>query len=288
MRIRGVVPVTPLVRADVLSSALDCNVFLKLEQLHPAGSFKVRGAANKLLAMKNARSVVAASTGNHGLAVASIAQRLGIRATIVLPESSNFAESIEAYGACVVRHRGDIVGTEHAARELAAREGSPFISPYNDADVIAGQGTIGLEIMRQLPDVDAVFVSVGGGGLAAGVGAVLPRDVALIACSPEHAPAMHHLIRGEREVVEQPTLSTSTAGGIERDAMTIEVCRSVIREFHLVSEEEIANAMQLLFDAEHWFVEGAAALGLAALQRQKDAFTGRNVVLVLCGRNRPR
>ena len=284
-RIRPAVAVTPLVRADALSSMLDCNVFLKLEQLHPTGSFKTRGAANKLGAMTNARGVVAASTGNHGLAVAAIAQRLGIPATIVLPASANFAHRIEAYGARVLRHDGDSAAAESAARRLAAEEGLPFVSPYNDADVIAGQGTIGLEILRQLPHLDAVFVALGGGGLAAGIGAVLPRDVALIACSPEHAATLHHLVRGGAEAVERPTLSTSTAGGVERDAITIDLCRRVVREFHLVPEEEIGSAMRLLFDAERWLVEGAAVLGLATLLRRKHELRGRTVVLVLCGRN---
>jgi threonine dehydratase len=284
-RIRPAVPVTPLVRADALSSMLDCNVFLKLEQLHPTGSFKVRGAANKLGAMKSAPGVVAASTGNHGLAVAATAQRLGIPATIVLPASTSFARRIEAYGARVLWHDGDSAGAESAARRLAAEQGLPFVSPYNDTDVIAGQGTIGLEILRQLPHVDAVFVALGGGGLAAGIGAVLPRDAALIACSPEHAATLHHLVRGGPEVVERPTLSSSTAGGVERDAITIDLCRRVVREFHLVPEEEIGSAMRLLFDAERWLVEGAAVLGLATLLRRKHELRARTIVLVLCGRN---
>jgi len=179
---------------------------------------------------------------------------------------------------------------ETYARARAADEQIPYISPYNDPEVVAGQGTIGVELAGQLPRVDAVFIALGGGGLLAGVGALLKSiwpGTVVVGCSPENSPVMIESIRAGRilDLPSRPTLSDGTAGGVEVGAITFEWCRTLADQLVTVSEDEIRQAMRAVLETHHLAVEGAAGVALAAYFRHADAWRGKNVVVILCGGN---
>ena len=236
------------------------RVFAKMENLQDTGSFKLRGATNRISLLspdEAARGIIAASNGNHGLGVAAAAQRAGIRAEIYVSAqvSPSKAQRIEKEGAKICIHGADPLEAELAARAAAQRSGRTFISPYNDAEVMAGQGTIAVELKEQIPGIDAVFVSVGGGGLIGGIGAYLKRaspETAMVGCWPENSPVLYESLRAGRIVSceELPTLSESTAGGLEEGSVTLEVCRAVVDSCVLVSEAEMcmmaADTMEAL------------------------------------------
>ncbi len=271
------------------------DVFLKLEHLQHTGSFKLRGASNKialLTADEAARGVVAASNGNHGLGVAAAARTRGIAAEVYVSAhvSPAKAKRIEALGARIRTAGDDPLTAELAARRAAEESGRVFISPYNDLDVIAGQGTLAVEMHRQIPQLDAVFVAVGGGGLIGGMGAYL-RAVApeteIVGCWAANSPVLHECLRAGRiiEVAEEPTLAESTAGNLEPGSVTLDVCQDAIDRHALVSEEEILGAMRRMARTEHWLIEGAAAVAVAAYLQDAERYRGRKVAIVLCGRN---
>ena len=292
-RIRASVRETPVEESHSLGGG--GSVYLKLEHLQHTGSFKFRGASHKialLTAGQAVAGVVAASNGNHGLGVAAAARARGIAAEVYVSAqvSPAKAQRIAAYGA-TIRHAGcDPLAAELTARRAAEASGRAFISPYNDLDVVAGQGTLALELDRQVPGLDAVFVAVGGGGLIAGVGGYLksvsPRTE-IVGCWPENAPVLYECLRAGRaiEVPERPTLSESTAGGVEPESVTLALCRGAIDRSILVSESEIRAAMRRLLETEHWLVEGAAAVAVAAFRRDARRWDGKKVAIVLCGRN---
>jgi threonine dehydratase len=294
-RIRPYVRETPLVQALALSQAGGADVFLKLENLQHTGSFKLRGAMNKLLgldAAQRARGVVAASSGNHGAAVAYACQRLGAPALIVVPELAAPAkvEAIRRLGAEVRHYGDDSLLSEHHARQHAERHGLAYISPYNDWDIVAGQGTLAAELARQLDRIDAVFVAVGGGGLIAGVAGYLKvarPGVRVVGCLPENSPVMAASVRAGRllDMPSLPTFSDGTAGGIEAGAITFELCQQSVDEYVLVSEAEIAGAVRACIAAEHLLVEGAAGVAVAAYLKEQTRFRGQSVAIVICGAN---
>jgi len=296
-RIRPHVRETPLERSPYLSQKGGAEVYLKLEHLQHTGSFKLRGATNKLLSLSSeqlSRGVIAASTGNHGMAVSYAASKLGARATIYMKEGTlpEKVELIRALGGATVFHGENPVHAESKAREVARQNGQVFISPYNDAQVVAGQGTLGVELERQLPQMDAVFISVGGGGLISGIASYLKAvntRVKIVACWPENSRVMYECMKAGRVIdfPEKETLSDSTAGGVEEGAITLELCRSLIDDCILVAEDEIRAAMKLILDKERWAVEGAAALPVAAYLQQAKNYAGRRVAVLLCGRNIP-
>jgi len=294
-RIEPLIRETPLDCSARFSSALGADVYFKAEHLQYTGSFKLRGAANRLLTLTDRQrqaGCVVASSGNHGAAVAYAMQKLGISGITFVPRHTSQAkvDAIRSYGGDV-RHFGtDGLDTELHAREFANDHGMFYLSPYNDAEVIAGQGTCGLEIVTQLPDVDTVFVAVGGGGLVSGVGSVLKRHnphIRVVGCQPEASAVMAHSVAAGRIVDEpgRPTLSDGTAGGVEADAITFGLCRVLIDEFVLVDEDAIAAAMRRFIDCEHQLIEGAAGVALAAMLRQKDVLAGRKVAVLICGGN---
>jgi len=296
-RIRPHVRETPLERSPYLSQKGGAEVYLKLEHLQHTGSFKLRGATNKLLSLSSeqlSRGVIAASTGNHGMAVSYAASKLGARATIYMKEGTlpEKVELIRALGGVTVFHGENPVHAESKAREVARQNGQVFISPYNDAQVVAGQGTLGVELERQLPQMDAVFISVGGGGLISGIASYLKAvntRVKIVACWPENSRVMYECMKAGRVIdfPEKETLSDSTAGGVEEGAITLELCRSLIDDCILVAEDEIRAAMKLILDKERWAVEGAAALPVAAYLQQAKNYASRRVAVLLCGRNIP-
>ena len=168
--------------------------------------------------------------------------------------------------------------------------GRVFISPYNDLDVVAGQGTIAVELHQQVPQLDAVFVAVGGGGLIGGIGSYLKSvspSTEIVGCWPETSPVLYECLRAGRviDVAERPTLSESTAGGLEPGSVTLPLCQSVIDRGILVSEAEIRAALRLILETEHWLVEGAAAVAVAAFRQDARRWDGKRVAIVLCGRN---
>ena len=294
-RIRPYIRETPLEESLALSQTGRADVLVKLENLQHTGSFKLRGALNKLLSLapdERACGVVAASSGNHGAALAYALRLLGAHGTIFVPEhaSSVKVAAMERYGARVERHGDDSVITESYARRYAAEHGMAYVSPYNDLAVVSGQGTIGVELVRQAEHLDAVFVSVGGGGLAAGVAGYLKAiwpHVLIVGCLPQHSPVMARSVEAGRivDMDSLPTLSDGTAGGIEPGAITFELCQQLVDEFVLVSEEEIAAAMRMFIEAHHMLIEGAAGVAVAAYLKQQQALRGQRVAIIICGAN---
>jgi threonine dehydratase len=298
--LRPYVVETPLESSLTLGQLTQGRVFLKLENLQRTGSFKVRGALAKLRSLTPGQQrvgVVAASSGNHGAAVAYGLSQLGLAGQIWVPEtvSPTKLAAIQRYGVAVRQVGDDALRTEVAARRHAEETGATYISPYNDAQVIAGQGSIGVEIARQLEGLgaappDAVFVAVGGGGLIAGISAYLKSlypGVNIIGCQPENSPVMARSIAAGHllELESLPTLSDGTAGGIEAGAITFDLCRALVDEFVLVSETEIVEAMRLFLTTEHQLLEGAAGVAIAALLKQCDRLRHQTVVVVICGAN---
>jgi threonine dehydratase len=294
-RIQPFVTETPAEPVPELLSGVNTQLVFKLENLQQTGSFKLRGASNKILSLtpqQASKGVIAASNGNHGLGIAAAARRAGIKAEVYVSShvSPVKARRIEEYGAQIHRAGDDPLEAELAARAAAAGQGKVFISPYNDLEVMAGQGTIALELQRQLPHIDAIFVAVGGGGLIGGIGAHLkhfsPRTE-IVGCWPENSPVLYESIKAGRiiEVAEQPTLSESTAGGLEPDSVTLGICRDVIDRSVLVSEDEILSAMRQVSAARSWLIEGAAGVAYAAFLKEAHWYVDKTVVIVICGGN---
>jgi threonine dehydratase len=217
---------------------------------------------------------------------------LGGSGIVFVPEqvSAEQERSIASYGVRVERRGLDCLETETAARRYAEENQLTYVSPYNDEDVIAGQGTIAVEVVRQLDTFDTIFVALGGGGLVAGIGSYLKvalPTAQVVACSPVNSPVMHHAIEAGR-VVEVPmseTLSHSTAGGIEQNSITLGLCRHAVDQRVLVSEERICEAMRSFIDDERMLIEGAAALSVAACVQEAKRFAGQRVVILICGAN---
>lgn len=293
--IRPDVEVTPLLWSPVLSSRLGCSVHLKCEHMHSVGSFKQRGALHKikrLLSIERHEEVITASTGNHGQAVAHVCRQEGILARVFVPDSTSRIkiDGIRAFGGVVHLLPGDAVTVEVAARQTALDRKISFIAPYNDIDVILGQATVATEILRQLPDVDAVFLSVGGGGLASGVGSALKTlssRTQLWGCWPEVSKGLYDSLSAGKIVAspDRHTVAEGAGGNIEHDSMTFEICQRVLTGKTFASEAEIESAMRLLIESDRQLVEGAAALALAGLEKERERFRGAKVVVVLCGRN---
>lgn len=294
-RIRPLTRETPVDRSLHLSRLGDANVYLKLEHLQHTGSFKLRGATNKILSLNDEQlrgGVIAASTGNHGMGVCYAARHAGTTATVYLPRdvSEQKLAAIKHLGGIPVLSGDDCLEAEYRAREAASKSGQVFISPYNDLQVIAGQGTTGVELARQLDRIDAVFVAVGGGGLIAGIATYLKSvspHTRVIGCWPENSRALYECLRAGRiiKVPEEPTISESTAGGVEDGSITFPLCQRLIDERALVSETEIREAMRLILDKERWIIEGSAGVAVAAYLKERERFAGQNVALILCGRN---
>jgi threonine dehydratase len=294
-RIADIVRETPLRHSQAFSDVVDADVYLKLENEQYTGSFKLRGATNCLKSLSSVqrdKGCVVASSGNHGAAIAYAMQKLDMGGVIFVPEQTSTAkvEAIRSYGGDVRFFGTDGLDTEQHAREYAVANSMYYVSPYNDAAVIAGQGTCGVEIIREQADIDAVFIAVGGGGLISGVGSVLkshnPR-IKVVACQPEASAVMTKSIAAGHilDVPSEPTLSDGTAGGIETDAITFELCREVVDEFVLVDEQQIAAAMKQYFELEGQRIEGAAGVAIAALLQHREAVRGQKVAVVICGGN---
>lgn len=294
-KIRPYIRQTPLEFSRTLSKLTGSQVFLKLENLQHTGSFKVRGAMNALLSLtpeQRARGVVTASSGNHGIAVAFGLDTLKIDGTIFVPEDTSSAKvaAIRNYGVDMRFWSTDCLVTEVYARSYAAHNDMVYISPYNNAHVVGGQGTIGVELSQQINHIDVVLAALGGGGMISGIAGYLKTvfaDIEVIGCSPEHSPVMAKSVQAGRilQMESLPTLSDGTAGGIEQDSITFPLCQRLIDDFILVSEDEIRQATRLCIETHHMLIEGAAGVPLAALLKAPERFRGKTVVIVLCGAN---
>ena len=294
-RIRPYVRETILEYSPYYSNLVDADVHFKLENLQHTGSFKLRGAMNKMLSLSRAqreRGVVTASTGNHGAAVAYGLGRLGARGIVFVPQnaSAGKVQAIERLGA-EVRHFGhDTADTETHARNFADQNGLTYISPYNDFQVIGGQGTIAVELVKHLNKIDSVFVALGGGGLISGIAGFLKSvhpDVEVIGCSPQNSQVMIRSVDAGKilELPSLPTISDGTAGGIEPGAVTFDLCRELIDDYETVTEEEIKASLKNFLQIQHMLIEGSAAVAVAAMVKRYNRLAGKSVVGIICGAN---
>lgn len=291
-RLQGQVLDTPCVESRTLSQLTGAQVFLKFENLQYTASFKERGALNKLLSLspeERARGVVAMSAGNHAQGVAYHAQRLGLRAVIVMPRFTPGVkvERTQGFGAEVVLH-GDTLDEARAhARALAQSEGYTFVHPYDDPAIVAGQGTVGLEMLRACPDLDTLVVAVGGGGLIAGVtlaAKALKPGIQVVGVQTRRFPAMVNAVTGSTHPQALTTIAEGIAVGTPGD-VPLAVVRDQVDGWLLVDEADIEQAIVMLLEIEKTLVEGAGAAGLAALLVHPERFKGKRVGLILCGGN---
>jgi threonine dehydratase len=291
-RLRGQVLDTPFVESRTISQLTGCQVFLKFENLQYTASFKERGACNKLSQLgadERARGVVAMSAGNHAQGVAYHAQRLGIRAVIVMPRFTPGVkiDRTQGFGAEVVLH-GDTLDEARAhAYTLAQQQGLVFVHPYDDEAIVAGQGTVALEMLREQPDLDTLVVAVGGGGLLAGMttaARALRPDIEIIGVQTERFPAMFNAIKGTHLPQGSSTIAEGIAVGTP-GLITRAIIQDKVNDLVLVDEGDIEQAIVMLLEIEKTLVEGAGAAGLAALLKHPQRFAGKRVGLVLCGGN---
>jgi threonine dehydratase len=290
--IRDAVARTPSVPALALSATLGLDLVLKLETLQRTGSFKERGALYKLASLtedERRRGVIAMSAGNHAQGVAYHAQRLGIPATIVMPQGTPFTkiERTAGYGARVVLRGDSLSEARKAAFEVAAAEQLVFVHPYDDPRIIAGQGTIALEMLADHPDLDVIIVPIGGGGMIGGVAIAakaLKPSIKIVGVQTESFPSMHHALKG----LAAPVPGQTAAEGIavkEPGKLTQEIVRQFVDEIVLVGEDPIERAIEMLLNQQKLVAEGAGAAGIAALLVEPERFKGKKVGVVLCGGN---
>jgi len=292
-RIRAHIRETPVEFSPYLSQRTDSLVYLKLENIQLSGSFKLRGAMNKFLSLSKGeleRGVVTASTGNHGAALAYVLQKFSGEGTIYMPEnvSQVKVETLRLYGADLQFFGDDCVKAEMKAREVAAKNNQVFISPYNDPKIIGGQGTIAVELKRQIDRMDAVLVPVGGGGLISGIAGYLKSidgSMEIVGCQPENSAVMYESIKAGKivEMESKPTISDGTAGGIEQGSITFDVCTHTVDDFILVTEDEIKEVIRVILEKHSMLIEGGAAVSVASLIKEKERFENKNVVLIITG-----
>ncbi len=292
-RIQEFIRETPLEHSPFLSRIGKGQVYLKLENTQITGSFKLRGALNKLLFLsedKKNRGIVTASSGNHGIAVAYGLKRFNLNGRIFIPANASPAKikALQDYGAQIEFFGDDCVKAEIRARERAEKENLIYISPYSDPQIIGGQATVAIEIIKQLKDFDSVLVPVGGGGLIAGIAGYLKglnKKVKVFGCQPENSAVLYESIKAGHiiEMESKPTISEGSAGGIEKGTITLDVCRDYVDDFILVSEEEIKEAIRIIFENHFMIIEGAAALSVASFIKEKKRFKNKNIVLILSG-----
>ncbi|MFP8780288.1 threonine ammonia-lyase [Hydrogenophaga sp. RWCD_12] len=291
-RLNGQVLDTPCVESRTLSQLTGCRVFLKFENLQYTASFKERGACNKLSQLspeERARGVIAMSAGNHAQGVAYHAQRLGIRAVIVMPRFTPGVkvERTRGFGAEVVLHGDTLEESRAHAYALADQQGLVFVHPYDDEAIVAGQGTVALEMLQAQPEIDTLVIAIGGGGLIAGMAtaarAIRP-DIRIVGVQTERFPAMFNAIKGTQLPQGSSTIAEGIAVGTP-GVIPQAIIRDKVDDLLLVDEGDIEQAIVMLLEIEKTLVEGAGAAGLAALLKHPAPFAGRNVGLVLCGGN---
>jgi threonine dehydratase len=291
-RLHGHVVETPCLASRTLGELAGCEVFLKFENLQFTASFKERGALNKIAQLseaERARGVLAVSAGNHAQGVAYHAQRLGIPATIVMPR---FAPAVKVdntrrFGATVVLEGDTFDDARQHGLQLARERGLTLVHPYDDLAVAAGQGTIGQEMLAQQPRIDTLLVAVGGGGLISGVATAaraLRPGIEVIGVQTERFPAVWNAVHGQSRESAQATIADGIGVKLP-GALTLPLIRERVTDMLLVGEDDIEQAILMLLEIEKTVVEGAGAVGLAALLKYRERFAGRHVGLILCGGN---
>ena len=288
---------TILKYSDFLSSLCQGTIYLKLENTQLSHSFKVRGAFNKILHLtpeENQKGIITCSSGNHGLATAIAAKELGIAAKIVVPETTprKKVDKIKKYNVDLVLY-GDYDEAEQKALEIAHKEGKTYVSGYNDPDIIAGHGTIGLEILEEFPEVEKVLVPVGGGGLISGIAIAIKsknRAIEVIGAQSEASPVMYESLKAGRilkseEVKIQDSIADGLSGGIEEGSITFAIVQKNVNKVILVKEESIKEAIRLLWEKDSQVVEGAGAVGPAVVIENKEQFKNKKTVIIISGGN---
>lgn len=290
--LRGIVERTATHRSPGLSELCGCELYVKFENHQRTASFKARGAAVKLESLSAAqrkKGVVAASAGNHAQGVAYHAQRMGIPATIFMPEGTPFTKvrRTENYGAEVRMAGEDLSGAEDAARTACSEQGLTFVHPYDDPKIIAGQGTVALEMLEDVPDLDILAVPIGGGGLISGIATAakaLKPGIGIVGVEAALYPAVSQTLRGEPSSAGGATIAEGIA--VKRPGkITLEIIRNLVDDILLVDEPEIEEAVHLFLDIEKTVAEGAGAAPLAAVLAETDRFAGKTVGVVLSGGN---
>lgn len=295
-RIAPIAKRTPLIESPHLCSLSGANVLLKLENHQVTGAFKIRGATNKILNLSDEerdQGVIAVSSGNHGRAVAYVAKKLGIKATICvpIPVPQNKRKAILDLGAELVVEGEDADQAMIFADRLQAERKMTMVHPFDDLDIIAGQGTIGLELLEDFPEIDTVIVPLSGGGLMSGIAFTLKianPSIHVIGVTMEQGPAMVESLKAGQvvDIIETPTLADALAGGLNQDnKYTFPMVQEYVDETILVSEEEIANGILFCIQEHQMIVEGGGVVGISALLSKKVSKLGKNVVIVLSGAN---
>jgi threonine dehydratase len=288
---------TPLEYSQYLSETVEGDVWLKLDSMQRTGSFKFRGALNKILSLTEAeldKGIISVSTGNYAFAVAEAMRIRNRCATIYVAEDidpSRLAE-LRAHGLDLVVYGEAPWDAEKEARRVAEEKDMIYVSPYNDPIVVGGQGTCGYEISKQLPDVEDVLFACGAGGLLTGSSGWLKSQnpkVEAFGVSPENSPVMYESVRANKivEMETYPTLADTCAGGVDLDSITLDLCQQYADEIMLITETEIEASIRLLFERHRLVVEGSGALSVGGLLKRKEHFKGKKVVAVICGRNIP-
>ncbi|MFH2110633.1 MAG: threonine/serine dehydratase [Candidatus Bathyarchaeota archaeon] len=285
---------TPMELSRPFSKLCGGEVWLKLENYQVTGSFKIRGATNKLLSLseeERRRGVVTSSSGNHAQGVAYAARELGVEATVVVPELTPKVkiDAIRGYGVNLIVEGREYMDSERLARRLERDEGLTFVSPYNDLDLIKGQATVALEMVEDQPDLDVILVPVGGGGLASGVVSVFKQatDATVIGVQSVASPVMYECIRKGHihDVPLMDSYAEGLHGGLEEGSVTYEICRDLIDSWIILEEDAILDAIGFMLHSHHMLVEGAAAVGPAAIMAKPGLFKGKKVGVVVSGGN---
>jgi len=294
-KIGNLIKRTPLMHSRFLSNFCGGEVYLKLENLQITNSFKIRGALNRMLHLSTEemkRGIVTVSSGNHALAVAIGAEKLNISAKIIIPRNTPKVkiDNIKKYNVELILYGNIYDEAEQKAMKLAKEDGLTYISPYNDKLVIAGHGTIGLEIMEDLPSVDTVIVPVGGGGLISGIGLTLKSvksGVQIIGVQSEASPVMYESLKAGKivDVEMRESIAEGLFGGIEKESITFGMIQKYVDDFILVKEETIRKAIYLLWDKEKQVAEGSGAVAIAPILENKSLFKGKTIVAVISGGN---
>jgi threonine dehydratase len=291
-RIRRHIFETPLLPSRQIGRETGSSLYFKAENFQLTGSFKIRGAASKMTSLGLDRGVITASSGNHGIASAQAAASIGQALTVVLPENVAQAklERIRSFNVDVILHGAESGLAELHAQQEAVSRGLVYVSPYNDPEIVAGQGSIGLELMEQIDSIDNVFVAMGGGGLIGGIGSVLksfsPRT-RIYGVAAQNSAALAASMAAGRVVETEhfDTLADGVAGGMDEGSLTLPLALSVIDEVVTCTEAEIVGALRDLAFKENQIVEGAAALALAGFLKVAEHCKGQNSIVVLCGAN---
>lgn len=296
-RLRAHLPRTPFVRYDAFSDDLGAELLVKCEHQQRTGSFKARGALAKVLTLtdeERAAGVITASTGNHGLGVGNALATLGGCGIVYLPENAapGKVAALRRLGLELRAEGNDTGALELKARADAAEHGLTYVPPYNDPEIVAGQGTVAVEMLEQLggESLDAVVVAVGGGGLISGVAAVLKQHlpgIKVYGAQPVADDAMAASVRAGRivQIDAGETLSDGTAGSVEPGSITFDLCRELVDDWVLVSEDAIRDALRMVIDTEHQLIEGSAALAFAAARERRTELAGKRIAVVSCGGN---